>query len=109
MKRSELVRECDIDLGIFIFFSKRCSFFHPTAYVVIGYFISPTTIDGGAKFVAVEVRNNVIQMNDRINDFDAREKASKKIIRMMDQMNEVIVRGWWEVMDQFNAKEKTMF
>ena len=96
-KASELVRECDIDLGIFISSQtgKPYSVVHPTANVVIDHFICPTTIDLGAQFDAVEARNNVIQMNDRLNDFDAREKAAKKIIRMMDWMNEARVRGWW--------------
>ncbi|TMW91105.1 hypothetical protein EJD97_014780 [Solanum chilense] len=70
-KASELVRECEVDLGIFI-------------------------------SSEIEARNKVIQMNDRLNYFDAKEK-----IRMADQMNEARVRGWWEAMDQFNVEEKT--
>lgn len=46
-------------------------------------------------------------MNDRLIDFASREKAAKRKIRMMDQMNEARVRGWWEAMDHFNAEEIT--
>ncbi|KAG5614210.1 hypothetical protein H5410_014034 [Solanum commersonii] len=89
-KASELVRECDVDLGIFISSqtSKPYSFVHPTTN---------------------KARNKVIQINDRLNEFDAREEVAKKKICSMDQMNEARVRGWWEARDQFNAEDITKF
>ncbi|XP_049394395.1 agamous-like MADS-box protein AGL61 [Solanum stenotomum] len=110
-KASELVRECDVDLGIFISSQtgKPYSFVHPTTNAVIDRFINPTTVDLGAQLAAAEARNKVIQYNDRLNEFDAREKAAKEKIRSMDQMNEARVRGWWEAMDQFNAVDITKF
>ncbi|KAG5614211.1 hypothetical protein H5410_014035 [Solanum commersonii] len=90
-KASELVREFDVNLGIVLSSpsGKPYSFVHPTTDVAIDRFINPTTeLDLGAQLVTAEARNKVIQNNDRLNEFDAREKAAKEKIRFMDQMNE---------------------
>ncbi|XP_055826541.1 agamous-like MADS-box protein AGL29 [Solanum dulcamara] len=111
-KASELVRECGVDLGIVLSSptGKPYSFAHPTTDAVIDRFINPTReLDLGAQLVAAEVRNSVIQNNGRLNEFDAREKAAKEKIRSIDQMNEARTRGWWESMDQLNAKDITKF
>ena len=81
-KASELIQERDVDIGVFISSQtgKPYSFVHQTANVVINHFKSPTTIDLGAQFAGAEARNNVIQMNDMLNDFDAREKVTKNHI-----------------------------
>ncbi|XP_055826466.1 agamous-like MADS-box protein AGL62 [Solanum dulcamara] len=111
-KGSELVRECGVDLGIVLSSptGKPYSFVHPTIDAVIDRFINPTKeLDLDTQVVAAEIRNNVIQNNDRLNEFDAREKAAKKKMRSIDQMNETRTGGWWEPMHQFNAEDITRF
>ncbi|XP_015158766.1 MADS-box transcription factor 31-like [Solanum tuberosum] len=78
---SELVRECDVDLGIAI---------------------SSST---GEQLVVVEARNKVCQYDDMIKEFDIIEKITNKKIRLSDQINE----GWWESIDRFSIDDTMRF
>ena len=66
----ELVRECDVDLGIVMSSLKGIpySFSSPTSNVVIDRFINPTAnLSSSDRLVAVETRKKVSQFNDILN------------------------------------------
>lgn len=112
IKASELVRECDVDLGIVLSSptGKQYSFVHPTTNTVIGRFMNPTIeLSIGEQVVVANIRNNINQMNGRLNEFDIREKIAKQKIRFLDQMNETREKGWWESINQLNADDITKF
>ncbi|KAK4340638.1 hypothetical protein RND71_039139 [Anisodus tanguticus] len=111
-KASELVRECNADLGIVISSptGKPFSFMSPTTSAVIDRFMNPTVeLSVSEQLTAAHARNNINQINDRLIEFDTRENAAKEKIRFFNQMNKIRNIGWWESIDQFSADDISMF
>ncbi|XP_060190926.1 agamous-like MADS-box protein AGL61 [Lycium barbarum] len=111
-KASEIVRECDVDMGIVLSSpaGKPFSFISPTPKAVIDRFMNPTIeLSEGEKLVAANARNNINQNNDRLLEFDTREKAAKNKMFSLEQMNKTRDKGWWESPDQFSADDMINF
>ncbi|KAK4361642.1 hypothetical protein RND71_020594 [Anisodus tanguticus] len=111
-KASEIVRECDVDLGIVISSpaDKPFSFISPTTDAVIDRFMNLTVeLSTGSQLAAAQARNNVNQINDRFIEFDTREKVAKDKIHFFNAMNTTRNIGWWESIEQFSADDISMF
>ncbi|XP_019071580.1 agamous-like MADS-box protein AGL29 [Solanum lycopersicum] len=104
-KACELVRECDVALGIVMSSPKGIpySFSSPTSNVVIDRFINPTAnLSSSDRLVAAEARKKVSQFYDILNELDEREKIANE---KLDRMNEARDLGWWESIDQLNVRD----
>ncbi|KAK4344182.1 hypothetical protein RND71_037276 [Anisodus tanguticus] len=111
-KASELVAECDVDIGIILFSptGKPFSFFHPTTDAIISRFqnsdmqLSPNTC-----LVAAHARNRVNQLISRLEELDTIEDAVIAQKNLYDEVIKTRQRGWWESIEQLNADKVTEF
>ncbi|PHU07998.1 hypothetical protein BC332_24487 [Capsicum chinense] len=109
-KASELVRENDVDLGIFLSSpaDKAYAFVHPTHNAIIDRFMNLKT-DLGEQIVAENSRNKVNQLNDRLNELDKREEVAKERLLSLSQRNKTRDKGRWESIDHLNADDVMKF
>ncbi|PHU07966.1 hypothetical protein BC332_24455 [Capsicum chinense] len=109
-KASELVRENDVDLGIFLSSpaDKAYAFVHPTQNAIIDRFINSET-DLGEQIVAKNSRNKVNQLNERLNELDKREEIAKERLFSLSQKNKIREKGRWESIDHLNADDVMKF
>ncbi|OIT07674.1 PREDICTED: agamous-like MADS-box protein AGL61 [Nicotiana attenuata] len=111
-KASELVKLCNVDVGI-VFFSptgKPFSFFHPTSEAIIDRFLNPNIqLSESTSLIAANARNKVNQLNNRKEVFDNIKEVASAQSRLLDNMKENSQRYWWESIEQFNADEVTKF
>ncbi|KAM3383013.1 hypothetical protein P3S68_008588 [Capsicum galapagoense] len=109
-KASELVRENDVDLGIFLSSpaDKAYAFVHPTQNAIIDRFINSKT-DLGEQIVAKNSRNKVNQLNERLNELDKREEIAKERLFSLSQKNKIREKGRWESIDHLNADDIMKF
>ncbi|PHU07804.1 Agamous-like MADS-box protein AGL61 [Capsicum chinense] len=75
-KASELVKECDVDIGM-IFFSPTgnpFAFFHPTVDAVVSRFQNPDLkLSESTQLVAAQARNRVNGLQSGLDELDLRE------------------------------------
>ncbi|KAK4375227.1 hypothetical protein RND71_005904 [Anisodus tanguticus] len=111
-KASELVTECDVDIGM-MFFSpsgKPYSFFHPTVDAIISRFQNPDMqLSDTTHLVAANARNEVKKLNNRLEELDTIKDAAIARTKLYDEMTKTRQRGWWESIEQLNADEVTQF
>ncbi|OIT01909.1 agamous-like mads-box protein agl61 [Nicotiana attenuata] len=89
-KASNVVEECGVDIGIALFSpaGNPFSFFHPTPNIFIDHVENPNIeLSESTKLVAAYTRNNVNQMNNRINDIEIIEEAAKSKMLLLEQLN----------------------
>ncbi|KAG5611418.1 hypothetical protein H5410_022699 [Solanum commersonii] len=111
-KASELVTECDVDIGIMMISpaGKPHSFFHPTADVIVSRFQNPDMqLSQGIRLDTITARNKVNQLKNRLEELDAIEDAAIARTTFYDQMAEMRQKGWWESIEQLNADEQIIF
>nr|XP_009781581.1 PREDICTED: agamous-like MADS-box protein AGL61 [Nicotiana sylvestris] len=111
-KASELVKLCNVDVGIVLFSptGKPFSFFHPTSEAIIDRFLNPNMqLSESTSLVATHARNKVNQLNNRKKVFDNIKEVASAQSLMLDNMKENGQRYWWESIEQFNADEVTKF
>ncbi|XP_016446656.1 agamous-like MADS-box protein AGL29 [Nicotiana tabacum] len=107
-KASELVKLCNIDIGIVLFSptGKPFSFFHPTSEAIIDRFLNPNTqLSESTRLVAAHARNKVNQLNNRRELFDNIKEVTSAQSLLLDNMKENGQRYRWESIEQFNADE----
>ncbi|PHT27208.1 hypothetical protein CQW23_33188 [Capsicum baccatum] len=109
-KASELVRENDFDLGIFLSSpaDKAYAFVHPTQNTIIDRFMN-SKIDLGEQIVSKNSRNTVNQLNDRLNELDKREEVAKERLFSLSQKNKTREKGRWESIEHLNADDVMKF
>ncbi|XP_060210911.1 agamous-like MADS-box protein AGL61 [Lycium barbarum] len=109
-KASELVIECDVDIGIMYFSptGNPYSFFHPTPDVIVSRFQNPNMqLSPSTHLDATHARNRVNQLSTRLEELDIIEEAAIAQKKFYDQMIETRQRGWWESIEQLSADEVT--
>ncbi|KAF3660062.1 putative C2 domain-containing protein-like [Capsicum annuum] len=107
-KASKLVRENDVDLGIFLSSpaDKVYAFVHPTQNAIIDRFMNLKT-DLGEQIVAENSQSESI--NDRLNELDEREEVAKEKFLFLSQRNKTRDKGRWESIDHLNADDVMKF
>ncbi|KAK6791872.1 hypothetical protein RDI58_010953 [Solanum bulbocastanum] len=111
-KASELVTECDADIGIMMISpaGKPHSFFHPTADAIVSRFQNPDMqLSQGIRLDMITARNKVNQLKNKLEELDVVEDVAIARINFYDQMAEVGQKGWWESIEQLNADEVIIF
>ncbi|XP_004237582.1 agamous-like MADS-box protein AGL62 [Solanum lycopersicum] len=111
-KASELVRECDVDIGIMMISpaGKPHSFFHPTLDAIVTRFQNPDMqLSQGILLDTITARNKVNELKNRLEELDVVEDATIAQTTFYDQMAEIRQKGWWESIEQLNADEVTIF
>ncbi|XP_060211490.1 agamous-like MADS-box protein AGL29 [Lycium barbarum] len=111
-KASELVTECDIDIGMIIFSptGKPMSFFHPTLDAVVSRFQNPDIqLSASAHLVTAHTRDRVNQLSSRLEELDTIEDIAIAQNKSYDEVIKTRLRGWWESVEQLNADEVTEF
>ncbi|CAN4094226.1 unnamed protein product [Withania somnifera] len=109
-KASELVKECDVDIGMIIFSptGKPFSFFHPTVDAVISRFQNPDKqVSASTQLVAAHARNRVNQLNSRLDEFETTKDIAIANKNVYDRVIKTRQRGWWESIEQLNEEEVT--
>ncbi|CAN4094223.1 unnamed protein product [Withania somnifera] len=109
-KASELVKECDVDIGMIIFSptGKPFSFFHPTVDAVISRFQNPDMqVSASTQLVAIHARDRVKQLNNRLEEFETTKDIAFANKNVYDKVMESRQRGWWESIEQLNEEEVT--
>ncbi|KAH0683041.1 hypothetical protein KY290_021623 [Solanum tuberosum] len=102
-KASELVTECDADIGIMMISpaGKPHSFFHPTADAIVSRFQNPDMLlSQGIRLDTITARNKANQLKNRLEELDVVEDDAIARINFYDQMAEVGKKGWWESIEQ---------
>ncbi|WMV25995.1 hypothetical protein MTR67_019380 [Solanum verrucosum] len=111
-KASELVTECDVDIGIMMISpaGKPHSFFHPTVDAIISRFQNPDMqLSQGIHLDTITARNKVNELKNRLEELDVVEDATIARTTFYDQVVEIRQIGWWESIEQLNADEVTIF
>ncbi|XP_015079974.1 agamous-like MADS-box protein AGL29 [Solanum pennellii] len=111
-KASELVTECDVDIGIMMISpaGKPHSFFHPTVDALVSRFQNPDMqLSQGIRLDTITARNKVNELKNRLEELDAIEDATITRITFSDQMAEIGQKGWWESIERLNADEVVIF
>ncbi|KAK4727460.1 hypothetical protein R3W88_032377 [Solanum pinnatisectum] len=96
-KASDLVFECDVDIGM-IFFSpigNPFSFFHPNVDVVVS--------------LAAHNREKVNELKSRLEELDTIEDIEIAKKQSYDGVIEARQKGWWESIEQLNADKVSTF
>nr|XP_009765099.1 PREDICTED: agamous-like MADS-box protein AGL62 [Nicotiana sylvestris] len=109
---SELVKLCNIDIGIVLFSptGKSFLFFHPTSEANIDRFLNPNTqLSESTRLVTAHARNKVDQLNNRRELFDNIKEVTSAQSLLLDNMKENDQRYQWESIEQFNADEVQLF
>ncbi|XP_060182897.1 agamous-like MADS-box protein AGL61 [Lycium barbarum] len=109
---SELVQQCDVDIGIVLFSSKDMphSFFHPTVEAVAHRFLNPNKeLSQTTQLVGTHVRNKVIKINNLLEEFEIREEFANKQTLHLDEARKARKIGWWEHIEKFNADDLIKF
>ncbi|XP_027769536.1 agamous-like MADS-box protein AGL29 [Solanum pennellii] len=111
-KASNLVFECDVDIGM-IFFSPAgnpFSFFHPNVDAVVSRFqnldIEPSE---SALLVAAHNREKVNELKNKLEVLDAIENIEIAKKQSYDEMINARQKGWWESIEQLNANEVSTY
>ncbi|XP_049392054.1 agamous-like MADS-box protein AGL62 [Solanum stenotomum] len=111
-KASELITECDVDIGIMMISpaGKPHSFFHPTVDAIISRFQNPNMqLSQGIRLDTITARNKVNELKNRLEELDVVEDATIARTTFHDQVVEIRQKGWWESIEQVNADEVTIF
>ncbi|XP_018634029.1 agamous-like MADS-box protein AGL62 [Nicotiana tomentosiformis] len=96
-KASELVKLCNIDVGIVLFSptGKPFSIFHPTSQAIIDRFLNPNMqLSETSSLVAAHARNKVNQLNNRKEVFDNIKEVASAQSLLLDNMKENGQRYW---------------
>ncbi|XP_015072743.2 agamous-like MADS-box protein AGL29 [Solanum pennellii] len=107
-KASEVVTECDVDIGIMMISpsGKPHSFFHPTVDAIVSRFQNPDMqLSEGIRLDATTARNRVNQLKTRLEELDAIEDALFAQTFFYDQMAETQQKSSWESIEQLDADE----
>lgn len=95
--------EVDQDVGIILPSSGNFDAF-------INHFMNPTTESSQTtQLVDLHLRDNINQSYDKLKELALREKAANSLILLLDQINEIRQKGWWESIDKFSADDITKF
>ncbi|KAM3382851.1 agamous-like MADS-box protein AGL29 [Capsicum galapagoense] len=111
-KASELVRECDVDVGMIIFSptGKPYSFFHPTVDAIVSCFQNPNLqLSISAQLVAAHARHRVNDLNSRLEELDTIKKDAVFQKNMYDEVMETGQKSRWESVEEPSAEELTKF
>lgn len=111
-KASNLVFECDVDIGM-IFFSPAgnpFSFFHPNVDAIVSRFqnldIEPSE---SALLVAAHNREKVKELKTKLEVLDAIENIEIAKNQSYDEMINARSKGWWESIERLNANEVSTY
>ncbi|WMV59803.1 hypothetical protein MTR67_053188 [Solanum verrucosum] len=111
-KASDLVFECDVDIGM-IFFSPTgnpFSFFHPNVDAVVSRFqnlnMEPSE---STLLVAAHNREKVNELKSRLEELDTIEDIEIAKKQSYDEVIEARQKGWWESIEQLNADKVSTF
>ncbi|KAF3616634.1 putative 3-oxoacyl-[acyl-carrier-protein] reductase, chloroplastic-like [Capsicum annuum] len=111
-KASELVKECDVDIGM-MFFSPTgnpFAFFHPTVDAVVSRFQNPDLkLSESTQLVAAQARNRVNGLQSGLDELDLREDIAIANKNVYDKVLETTQKSKWESIEQLNAEELTKF
>ncbi|XP_055800965.1 agamous-like MADS-box protein AGL61 [Solanum dulcamara] len=111
-KASELVFECDVDIGM-IFFSPTgnpFSFFHPNIDAIVSRFQNPNIeLSESNLLVAAHNRDKVNELKSKLELLDIIEDAEIAKKKLYDEVIEARQKSWWESIEQLNAYEVTQF
>ncbi|PHT51873.1 hypothetical protein CQW23_06335 [Capsicum baccatum] len=123
-KASELVMECDVDIGVtFLFLTGNpFAFFHPTVEAIVSRFFHPTVeaivsrfqnldlkLSESTQIVAAQARNRVKELQSELDELDLREDIAIANKNLYDKVMETRQKGLWESIEQLNAEELTKF
>ncbi|KAG5572931.1 hypothetical protein H5410_062697 [Solanum commersonii] len=111
-KASELITECDVDIGIMMISlaGKPHSFFHPTVDAVISRFQDPNMqLSESTNPEANAARDEVNQLKNKLKELDVAEDIAIAKSSSYDQMTETRQKGWWESIEQLSADEVFIF
>ncbi|KAH0726716.1 hypothetical protein KY284_002581 [Solanum tuberosum] len=111
-KASDLVFECDVDIGM-IYFSPKgnpFSFFHPNVDAIVSRFQNlDIEFSESALLVTAGNREKVNELKNRLDELDIIEDIAIAKKKSYDDVIEARKRGWWESIEQLNAYEVTKF
>ncbi|KAM3216347.1 agam-like MADS-box protein AGL29 [Capsicum annuum] len=111
-KASELVMECDVDIGVtFLFLTGNpFAFFHPTVEAIVSRFQNLNLkLSESTQIVAAQARNRVKELQSELDELDLREDIAIANKNMYDKVMETRQKGLWESIEQLNAEELTKF
>ncbi|KAH0734369.1 agamous-like MADS-box protein AGL62 [Solanum tuberosum] len=111
-KASELVTECDVDIGIMMISpaGKPHSFIHPIVDAVISRFQNPNMqLSESTNLEANVARDEVNQLKNKLKELDVAEDIAIAKSSSYDQMKETRQKGWWESIEQLSANEVFIF
>ncbi|KAH0735607.1 hypothetical protein KY285_011314 [Solanum tuberosum] len=111
-KASDLVFECDVDIGM-IFFSPTgnpFSFFHPNVDAVVSRFQNLSMEPSESTLlVAAHNREKVNELKSRLEELDTIEDIEIAKKQSYDEVIEARQKGWWESIEQLNADKVSTF
>ncbi|XP_009760883.1 agamous-like MADS-box protein AGL61 [Nicotiana sylvestris] len=106
------MEECGVDIGIALFSpaGNPFSFFHPTPNIFLDHVENPNIeLSESTKLVAAYTRNIVNQTNNRINEIETIEEATKSKMLLLEQLNKTRQIDSQESIDQFKADDITKY
>uniref|UniRef100_A0A3Q7EMD6 MADS-box domain-containing protein n=1 Tax=Solanum lycopersicum TaxID=4081 RepID=A0A3Q7EMD6_SOLLC len=111
-KASDLVFECDVDIGM-IYFSPKgnpYSFFHPNVNTVVSRFQNPDMeFSESDLLITTDNQVKVKELKSRLDELDIIEDIAIATKKSYDEVIKARKRGWWESIEQLNEPQVTKF